>query len=781
MSLDKVALFAKSVGEYALARKLDCINVLFHGGEPLLLGAKYLEEAVQIISRNIPTNCKPVFSLQSNAALLDQNIVEALSRSDISISVSLDGGESAQDRHRVFADGSSSFDIVTRNIRAFLLDHNKAHIYKGILAVIDLRDDPIRTFDFLSDMTNSGVDFLFPDGSHDNPPPGISKQDFRTNSNYANWLIPIFDKWFNRGIRKPSVRFFENILTLLVGGRSNVEGVGEQCLSLLTIETDGEIQDSDILSVAFEHAARFGRGVYLGNCSFNKLIDSEMFRKQEALYSSSAINIECKGCYWRDICGGGLLPHRYGGDRNFDNPSIYCGNLKTLISHIREKLIGLVSSSLSTTSGLHSSRRINYMDRVSDYLQNWDFSLESHDECLHIVKGSEGNISASAQLDEPTATSLTPTHPKFFECIEKGVRDLVTVLVEDLSCITYSSCQGHQLRDGSWIRPRNVGILCRDQAEHLFLRDFLGKVIAESGLAQPRILSDWLESEEGVFRTVEIIFEVDPSDPAKYASSIERDYRNFVENLKGACFLQFNFKNGNVPSVEPVSVKIKRKLGKIVNMDDSFSGEKVLSLKFDEKTSHRLVYAGKVVMSATEKPYLQILLSQFENMRLRTVLEVGFGLGISAKIIQKIIRPSETHDIIEIESSLFRDLCLFSRQYPIVKPIYGNCYEYKFRRTYDFLFFDPYDYGLSDVRTSDEKELMEFYQTKEAALAYGLLNTGGILCHPFFGDINMPEIPGFDLKNCGTAEVPGVLLWDGTTCETAQIGYYVKRGRVSSS
>jgi hypothetical protein len=224
-------------------------------------------------------------------------------------------------------------------------------------------------------------------------------------------------------------------------------------------------------------------------------------------------------------------------------------------------------------------------------------------------------------------------------------------------------------------------------------------------------------------------------------------------------------------------VSIKRNFGDIVNIENSFSGEKVLSLRFDEKTSHKLVYAGKVVMSATEKPYLQMLLSQFEKMHLQEVLEIGFGLGISAEIIQKIIRPSITHDIIEIESSLFHDLCSFSQQHPIVKPIYGNCYEHKFRRTYDFLFFDPYDYGLLDVPTLDPKELMELYQTKEAALAYSLLKTGGILCHPFFGDMNMPEISGFDLKSGGTAEVPGVLLWDGTMCEAAQIGYYVKLGQ----
>ena len=205
-----------------------------------------------------------------------------------------------------------------------------------------------------------------------------------------------------------------------------------------------------------------------------------------------------------------------------------------------------------------------------------------------------------------------------------------------------------------------------------------------------------------------------------------------------------------------------------------------LSLEFDEKTPHKLVYDGKVVMSAAEKPYLEKLLSQFEKLCPRSVLEVGFGLGISAAIIQETIRPEETHDIIEIESGIFLDLCTFGRKYPTVRPIYGDFYKYEFRRSYDFLFFDPYDYTFSDTHILDQKGLTEFYQTEEVTVAYRLLNIGGILCHPFFGDISMPEMPGFKLKNGRSAKVPAFLLWDGTTCDIAQIGYYVKTGQVSN-
>lgn len=542
MGLDQVRLFAESVGEYACARKLDSLNILFHGGEPLLLGPRYLGEATQIISRRLPPDCKPIFSLQSNGSLLDQKIIETLRRSGISISISLDGDRSAQDRHRVFADGSSSFEAVAGNIKTFLHDPAAGDIFAGILAVVDLRDDPIQTFDFLSSMTTTGVDFLLPDGTHENPPPGITNHDFKENSDYAKWLIPIFDKWFNRGVRKPSIRLFENILALILGGRSNVEGLGEQCLSLLTIETDGEIRDSDTLSVAFEHAARFGSGAYLGRDFLVDLIDSAAFRAQEALYLPKALSVDCQACYWRAICGGGLLPHRFSGERQFDNPSIYCGNLKFLFAHARAKLLSLMPPAHTISGESHATiSSVNRMDRVSDYLRKWDFSLEPYDKNLQIVKGPDGNISESGKVDEPIAASLTPAHPMFFDCIEKDIRELVTILIEDMDCITYSSCQGHQRLDGSLIRPRNVGILCRDETEQLFLTDFLKSVVASSEADQPSILNDWLESGNDLYRTVEIVFECDPSESETYWATIETKYHYFVQYLKRASSLNYKF------------------------------------------------------------------------------------------------------------------------------------------------------------------------------------------------------------------------------------------------
>jgi len=533
MGLDRVELFAECLGDYARTKQMESIDILFHGGEPLLLRPRYLEQAVQLISSNLPSNCHPIFSLQSNGSLLNKKFVELFCKYNISISISIDGGRIAQDRHRIFANGQSSFDIVNRNIRNFLhaLEGNK--LFGGILAVVDLRNDPLEVFDFLSSLTTSGLDFLLPDGTHENPPPGITTKDFKYNSKYANWLIPIFDKWFAGGKRKPSMRFFENILALLFGGKSNLEGFGEQYLSLLTIETDGEIRDSDVLSVTYEHAARFGEGIYLGKGCFERLLNSEVFRSQEYLYSPEALNQECQVCEWRSICGGGLLPHRYSSKQKYDNPSIYCGNLKFLLSHIKTKMLDFMQNeNIDYNESGAILGRVNRMDRILDYMRSWDFSLEVQGNDLKIVEGPEGNISETGDVEKPTSVILTPAHPQFYDCVEKGVTELVRILVEDINCITYSSCQGHKILELDIILPRNIGVLCRDEAEQIFLKDLFMDAAANSRPQRPNIFNDWVESGNDLFRTVEIVFECGPTQRENYWYNMEESYNSFLSNLK---------------------------------------------------------------------------------------------------------------------------------------------------------------------------------------------------------------------------------------------------------
>ncbi|OGR22721.1 MAG: hypothetical protein A2277_04440 [Desulfobacterales bacterium RIFOXYA12_FULL_46_15] len=194
-------------------------------------------------------------------------------------------------------------------------------------------------------------------------------------------------------------------------------------------------------------------------------------------------------------------------------------------------------------------------------------------------------------------------------------------------------------------------------------------------------------------------------------------------------------------------------------------------LQFDKKDEKTIVYRGFVVMTAEERPYIDALIAPLQNLEINEVLEVGFGLGISAESIQKTISPLEVHDIVEVEKSIFEDLCVFSMKYENVNPLHGDVYTYKFNRTYDLIFFDSFDYSLSFVNQGEYDEIEDSNETKRARQ---LLKKGGIYCHPYFGDMDMPEIHGFRLVRHGEIKVPPFLLWDGSECAMGQIGYYIK-------
>jgi len=199
-----------------------------------------------------------------------------------------------------------------------------------------------------------------------------------------------------------------------------------------------------------------------------------------------------------------------------------------------------------------------------------------------------------------------------------------------------------------------------------------------------------------------------------------------------------------------------------------------MKLLFDRKNVNEIIFRGHVVMSRSETQYLESLIEQFKDKEITSVLEVGFGLGISATLIQEKIAPVN-HHIVEIEDSLFNDCVKFCSTRSSVKAFHGDCYKYDYPQTYDLLFFDPYDFKLAMNRvTSAQSYTNEF--NCEVLTAHKVLRSGGFLCHTFFGDCSPPELTGFTYTDSGTYAGPDMTLADGELCSSASLGYYTKNG-----
>ena len=322
------------IAEHAAEHGLASVDIVLHGGEPLLLCPRRLREAFEILYTAISPVARTNLRIHTNGVLLSPELCDMFARYRVSVGVSLDGDLAANDRHRRFADGRSSHDKVLRALE--LLRRPKyRNLYAGILCTVDVENDPIATLEALLAEKPPRIDFLLPHATWDNPPP----RPPGTETAYADWLNQVFDRWV--ALRRPtSVRLFESIEAVAVGEASTAEGIGLTPVDLLVVETGGEWEQVDSLKTAYDGAPMLIRPADSGETDvlnvFDHSVDAAAAHPAVAARQHGAADLSdtCKSCELLERCGGGHYAHRYRTGSGFRNPSVYCEDLKALITHI---------------------------------------------------------------------------------------------------------------------------------------------------------------------------------------------------------------------------------------------------------------------------------------------------------------------------------------------------------------------------------------------------------------------------------------------------------------
>jgi uncharacterized protein len=202
-------------------------------------------------------------------------------------------------------------------------------IFSGLLCTISLENDPVTTYEALAGLGPPVIDFLLPHGTWTIPPPSRPPDG---STPYAEWLLTVFRLWTASTPPRPSVRLFEAIIALILGGRTYVGGVGLSPAATLVIDTDGTIKQVDALYAAYDGAADTGLSV------LTDALDAALDHPTTVATQIGrlALSDQCLACRVRDICGGGYYPHRYRAGVGFRNPSVYCPDLLALITAISE-------------------------------------------------------------------------------------------------------------------------------------------------------------------------------------------------------------------------------------------------------------------------------------------------------------------------------------------------------------------------------------------------------------------------------------------------------------
>lgn len=162
---------AARIAEHARAHRLSLVQVVLHGGEPLLAGPIRLRKAAEELYGALDGVCALDLRIHTNGVLLNERFCDLFAELAIKVGVSLDGDKASNDRHRRYADGRSSHPQV---LRAVDLLNRPAYrrLFAGLLCTIDVENDPLAVYDALVALRPPRIDFLLPHATWDVPPRG---------------------------------------------------------------------------------------------------------------------------------------------------------------------------------------------------------------------------------------------------------------------------------------------------------------------------------------------------------------------------------------------------------------------------------------------------------------------------------------------------------------------------------------------------------------------------------------------------------------------------------
>jgi len=307
----------------------DSVDFIWHGGEPLLAGIPFYKRVIEI-QKHIKTEKKIVNKIQTNATLITKKWADFFARQNFSVGVSIDGPKDIHDKCRVSSSNKGSYDHVKRGISLL----QSVGIYPTALAMITSyslgRVEDI--FNYFVD--NLGSFHLKPCYELDHISGKLAEFSVDPEE-YVDFMIEVFDLWFEKDDPKIKVRSLSQIICAMVK-RDNVslcEFSGE-CPLFCTVESDGSVGPCDSFPI---------RKYYYGNINeinWHDILNSEGYNNFVADLEKN--REECKLCKWYYVCNGGCAQYSYSIITDSWHKNKFCEAKKRLFEHISSRVMPLL-------------------------------------------------------------------------------------------------------------------------------------------------------------------------------------------------------------------------------------------------------------------------------------------------------------------------------------------------------------------------------------------------------------------------------------------------------
>ncbi len=366
MAPDTIAALAERLESYCTAANIRLIQIVFHGGEPLLPGRDYYDNCLKIFREKAP-GVEISYIVQTNGVSLDQEWYDWLLANNVKVGISIDGPERFHDAYRKFHNGKGSYREVADAVRL--------GVKHGLVGILSVLNTDIPAEEYYWEMKALGIgslNLLFPDGHYDRLPDAFDKARFGQDdyTPFADWLIQLFNVW-RQDKERLSIKLFEHLFEMLLGA----DNIGNQAFGLnnngvAVIETNGGIEVADSMRACYEGITRNGYNVHTNN--IEDIFADPLF--DVYYHAHEMVAEQCLNCPVYDFCGGGFLGSRYAYDNGFDNPTIYCKDIVRLVSFIQNDMINGLPAETVNKMGIE---KVSYEEIIGELRQPATVNIDS--------------------------------------------------------------------------------------------------------------------------------------------------------------------------------------------------------------------------------------------------------------------------------------------------------------------------------------------------------------------------------------------------------------------
>ncbi len=297
----------------------DSVRFHWHGGEPLLSGKSFYEEALRV-QKEIAKERSILFSnrVQTNGTLLTPELADFFIGNDFHVGISLDGPEDVYPLHRL--------TDIDRALQAIsLLRERNAPV--GVLSVISkLNVSRVRDmFDFYKRIGVGSFGLLPLKEVPLDSLPLVPDED-----ELFDFFKEMLDLWM---YEENSFHHIDPISTMVEGIVSGVPAscsFAASCLDrMMTIDQNGyAVPCASLVSPEF----------IVGDIKKDHLIDILDSKRANELRADRlyAIKKHCGDCEFISICNGGCRAEAYWSTGDYGGKTPFCGVRKRFFSHIQD-------------------------------------------------------------------------------------------------------------------------------------------------------------------------------------------------------------------------------------------------------------------------------------------------------------------------------------------------------------------------------------------------------------------------------------------------------------